>query len=116
MADGLNEEFLAEAGVMEGKKDTDIGEISKQKISYFISPSERNFNLRTKVVRKRDSILSPLESAIDMMTGRVAQLKAELAKNPPRINSLQQVLQGRYVEVDEFKKSYFYFLKNFYFF
>merc|ERR1712000_384739 len=39
-------------------------------------------------------ILSASDNAIEMMAERVEKLKSELRYNPPRQNSLQQVIQG----------------------
>jgi hypothetical protein len=42
-------------------------------------------------------ILSPIENAIELIADRCAKLRTELETNPPRLNSLHQVIQGSVV-------------------
>jgi len=49
------------------------------------------------VVQRSEIILSASDNAIEMMQQRVEKLRDELRFNPPRQNSLQQVIQGSVV-------------------
>jgi len=49
---------------------------------------------RLEVVSRREVILEPIEHAIETIVERCDKLKEQLTNNPPRLNPLQQVLQG----------------------
>jgi len=42
-------------------------------------------------------VLNALENAIEMMSERIVKMRRELAYSPPRLNALQQILQGSVV-------------------
>ena len=49
---------------------------------------------RLEVIRKREVVLEPIENAIELIVERCDRIKEQLQNNPPRLNPLQQVLQG----------------------
>ena len=49
---------------------------------------------RLEVVAKREVVLAPIENAIELIAERSERIRAQLQNNPPRLNPLQQVLQG----------------------
>ena len=49
---------------------------------------------RLEVVSKREVVLAPIENAIELIAERCERIRAQLQNNPPRLNPLQQVLQG----------------------
>jgi CRP-like cAMP-binding protein len=88
--------FLSDFGTA---KDSDpLWRQSKRRVMHFTAPDAyRDFTLRTRAVRSIEKLLSPMENAIEMMTDRVQMLAHELSFDPPRLNSLQQVVQGSVV-------------------
>ena len=55
---------------------------------------ERTFSGCVRVLRIETTLLSPIAGAVDMLRRRVHELATELRVHPPRINRLQQLLQG----------------------
>ena len=49
---------------------------------------------RLEVVARRTVVLAPIETAIELVAERCERLREQLACSPPRLNPLQQVLQG----------------------
>lgn len=58
------------------------------------SASDRTYSGCVHVDRIETTLLSPIAAAADMMRRRVKELSDELRVHPPRINRLQQLLQG----------------------
>lgn len=88
--------FLSDFGTA---KDSDpLWRQTKRRVIHFTAADAyRDFTLRTRAVRSIEKLLSPMENAIEMMTDRVQMLAHELSFDPPRLNSLQQVVQGSVV-------------------
>eukprot|EP01104_Vermistella_antarctica_P003930 TRINITY_DN1431_c0_g1_i1.p1 TRINITY_DN1431_c0_g1~~TRINITY_DN1431_c0_g1_i1.p1 ORF type:complete len:2060 (+),score=630.15 TRINITY_DN1431_c0_g1_i1:204-6383(+) len=91
--------FICEVAWMEGSKKAhgDLSSQQKKKIIFSAEDSFPSMKNRLEVVHTEEIILSPLENAIELIEDRVARLRLELEANPPRMNSLQQVIQGSVV-------------------
>ena len=77
-------------------KDSDpLDKQSKRRVLHYIPvDAVHDFTLRARVIKSTERMLTPIESAIEMMSDRVELINSELQYDPPRLNSLQQVLQG----------------------
>jgi len=72
----------------------DLREQRKKKTVYTTENAFPSVNTRSRVVSRSETILEPLENATELITERCAKILAQLESNPPRVNPLQQVLQG----------------------
>lgn len=72
------------------------GDSKKKTIFQTILPFPYAKN-RLEVVKTREILLSPIEHAIELIDDRIERFNAELNAPTPRLNSLQQLLQGSVV-------------------
>jgi len=89
--------FISEVPMGFDGKLTQEGDLSRQQKKKTIYTTVFRFTYysnRIRVKEKRDVILTPLENAIEQITGRTGQIRAQLESVPTRINPLQQVIQG----------------------
>jgi len=91
--------FIFELGATDTGKAhaNDISKQQKKKIVFYTDIPFPYMTARVPVTRKETIILSPIENAIDLIKGRSAAMRRELNINPPRMNCLQQLLQGSVV-------------------
>jgi len=90
--------FLFESAyALGGKLQSEMSKQQKKKDIFHSRVAFPSANNRLPVIRKEEIILSPIEYAIELIEDRVANLKTELNSKPPRINVLQQILQGSVV-------------------
>jgi CRP-like cAMP-binding protein len=74
-------------------RDTDpLHKQQKRRVCYVVA--DANFAHRSPVARTFETVLSPIQNAIEMLCNRVQLLADELAFDPLRTHSLQQLLQG----------------------
>lgn len=91
--------FIFETPYTTGPK-LQTDDLSKQQKKKTLFTTELAFPYiknRLEIVAKREVIISPIENAIELIEDRVSKLRTELETNPPRINSLHQVIQGSVV-------------------
>lgn len=91
--------FIFETPYTTGPK-LQTDDLSKQQKKKTLFTTELAFPYlknRLEIVAKREVIISPIENAIELIEDRVAKLRTELETNPPRLNSLHQVIQGSVV-------------------
>ena len=89
-------QFVFEAAHSTGKKalsEDDFSKQQKRKVIFTTQFSLPYMRARVLVVERSEIILSASDNAIEMMAQRVEKLRDELRFNPPRQNSLQQVIQ-----------------------
>eukprot|EP01087_Luapelamoeba_hula_P015415 TRINITY_DN4603_c0_g1_i1.p1 TRINITY_DN4603_c0_g1~~TRINITY_DN4603_c0_g1_i1.p1 ORF type:complete len:2339 (+),score=482.98 TRINITY_DN4603_c0_g1_i1:7388-14404(+) len=91
--------FLFEQGYSESGKNvaSDLSKQQKKKTMYRVNNTFPFMRSRIEVVETHEVILTPLENAIELIEGRVEAIVAQLKQSPPRLNSLQQVIQGSVV-------------------
>eukprot|EP00339_Tiarina_fusa_P001603 CAMPEP_0116997064 /NCGR_PEP_ID=MMETSP0472-20121206/641_1 /TAXON_ID=693140 ORGANISM="Tiarina fusus, Strain LIS" /NCGR_SAMPLE_ID=MMETSP0472 /ASSEMBLY_ACC=CAM_ASM_000603 /LENGTH=540 /DNA_ID=CAMNT_0004695853 /DNA_START=147 /DNA_END=1769 /DNA_ORIENTATION=+ len=88
------DKFLFESSIGKGDQQ------SKKKTIFHVVHSFPYINSRLEITKTEEIILTPLESAIDLIEDRVGKFKAELnvdSHHDVRINQLQQLLQGSVV-------------------
>jgi hypothetical protein len=92
-------EFIFEAAYTSGPKaqTDDLSKQQKRKVIFTTDGSFPSIRTRLEIIKKRELIISPIENAIELIEDRVAKLRLELQTNPPRLNSLHQVIQGSVV-------------------
>jgi len=80
----------------DGKKahTDDLREQAKKKTIFETEIAFPFVKNRLEVVSRREVILEPIEHAIETIVERCDKIKEQLQNNPPRLNPLQQVLQG----------------------
>ena len=74
-----------------------VNNIAEQKKKKTIFTTEHAFPFimrRIEIIKQEEFILSPIENAIEQINERSAALQKQLHSDPPKINQLQQVLQG----------------------
>jgi hypothetical protein len=89
--------FIAEVALnFEGKlaQEGDLARQQKRKTIFTTHMRFPYYSNRLVVKDKRDIILSPIENAIEQLGSRTALIRAQLDCSPPRINPLQQIIQG----------------------
>lgn len=93
--------FVFEAAHSAGNKkaisEDDFSKQQKRKVIFTTEQSVPYLKSRVPVVSRAELILSAADNSIEMMAERVEKLRSELRFNPPRQNSLQQVIQGSVV-------------------
>lgn len=93
--------FVFEAAYSAGNKkaisEDDFSKQQKRKVIFTTEQSMPYLKARVPVVSRAELILSAADNSIEMMSERVEKLRSELRFNPPRQNSLQQVIQGSVV-------------------
>jgi hypothetical protein len=93
--------FVFEAAYSAGNKkaisEDDFSKQQKRKVIFTTEQSMPYLKARVPVVSRSELILSAADNSIEMMSERVEKLRSELRFNPPRQNSLQQVIQGSVV-------------------
>eukprot|EP01133_Synstelium_polycarpum_P005247 gene5247-6071_t len=73
----------------------DMSKQLKKKTIFIVDPHSFPYlKNRIEVSSKREIILSPIENAIELIKGRIVKLIEQLQTPSPRINLLQQVIQG----------------------
>jgi len=91
--------FISMQAFSEGK--SSIAEnLSEQKKKKTIYTSETAFPFvknRLIVTVKREIVIEPIENAFELISERIDKIREQLEYNPPKINPLQQVLQGSVV-------------------
>jgi len=75
----------------------DLSKQQKKKTIFTVELTFPYVKNRLEIVSKLDVIISPIENAIEIIQDRVLKLRAELQCNPPKLNSLHQVIQGSVV-------------------
>ncbi|EGG18916.1 DOCK family protein [Cavenderia fasciculata] len=76
----------------------DISKQSKKKTIFVVDPLSLPYlKNRVEITSKREIILSPIENAIELIKGRILKLMEQVQTPTPRINLLQQVIQGSVV-------------------
>jgi hypothetical protein len=95
-------EFVFEAAHADdgGKGAIREDDFSKQLKRKVIFTTEHTFpyvKKRVHVTGRREIILNAADNALELMISRVQMLRKEMAFNPPRLNSLQQIIQGSVV-------------------
>jgi len=69
----------------------------KKKFIYYTEYPFPYIKSRLEIVKQDELILSPIESAIENVMDRVKAIRTELTAAVPRVNTLQQILQGSVV-------------------
>ncbi|EFA83784.1 DOCK family protein [Heterostelium album PN500] len=90
-------QFISETAYShEGKAiQEDLSKQLKKKTIFSVDPASFPYlKNRIDVTSKREIILSPIENAIELIKGRIVKLIEQLQTPSPRINLLQQVIQG----------------------
>jgi hypothetical protein len=93
------DKFVFEQGFTEGGKaqTEDLSQQKKKKTLFTTQLPLPYVKTRVEVVKKEVVILSPIENAIELIVRQTAKVTEELLATPPRLNSLQQVIQGSVV-------------------
>ncbi|KYR00713.1 DOCK family protein [Tieghemostelium lacteum] len=88
--------FISEVAFsQEGKAiQQDIAKQQKKKTIFSVNMAFPYVKNRLEIKDKKEIILSPIENAIELIKGRCIKLKEQLDTNPPKINPLQQIIQG----------------------
>jgi len=91
--------FVFEQGFTDGGKGQtdDLAQQKKKKTLFTTRLPLPYVKTRVEVVNKEVVILSPIENAIELIVRQTAKVTEELLATPPRIKSLQQVIQGSVV-------------------
>jgi len=91
-------QFLFESAYTEGgKAQSETSRQQKKKEIFEVEQTFPYLKNRLTVVNRFEVILTPIENAIELVEDRVTKLRQELKTDPPRINALQQLLQGSVV-------------------
>eukprot|EP01125_Pyxidicula_operculata_P000299 TRINITY_DN1035_c0_g1_i3.p1 TRINITY_DN1035_c0_g1~~TRINITY_DN1035_c0_g1_i3.p1 ORF type:complete len:1398 (-),score=386.54 TRINITY_DN1035_c0_g1_i3:198-4391(-) len=94
------DKFLFETAFAdEGKKSiTDDLTTQKKKKTIFVTKYPFPYlETRIEVIHTEEIILSPIQNAIELITTQTAKVQSQLEAVPPRVNPLQQTLQGSVV-------------------
>jgi len=93
---GAHTFVFVQAYSKDGKKahTDDLREQAKKKTIFETEIAFPFVKNRLEVVSRREIILEPIEHAIETIVERCDKIKEQLTNNPPRLNPLQQVLQG----------------------
>jgi len=84
--------FLAEQGI--SNAENDLSNQYKRKVEYFTTRTFPYLQNRVSIVNNVEILLQPIENAIELVQTRCDQLVIQIENNPPRINPLQQIIQG----------------------
>eukprot|EP00727_Mastigamoeba_balamuthi_P006631 m51a1_g2589 hypothetical protein (1913) ;mRNA; r:418345-424701 len=88
--------FIWSQAFSEGKKQQ-TESLKEQKKKKSILTTELAFPFvknRLRVISRKETILEPIETALELILDRCEKLVEQLESNPPKLNPLQQVLQG----------------------
>jgi len=66
----------------------------KKKTVFVVDGCFPYLKYRLPVISKKEIVLSPIENAIELVQNRSAKIREQLECNPPRLNPLQQIIQG----------------------
>jgi len=77
-----------------GKAHGDLADQCKRKTILRTSKAFPFVKTRLPIVDKKEVVLEPIETAIELVEGRIVALRTELDTTPPNTKTLQQVLQG----------------------
>lgn len=91
--------FLFESGVTDGGKSAadDLANQRKKKTVYVTRVPFPYVENRVEIVSVEEIIISPIQNAIELISGQTAKVQTELEAVPTRVNPLQQTLQGSVV-------------------
>ena len=96
---GVRRFIAVQAYTEDGKKSqaSDLAEQKEKKTIYEAKLAFPFVKNRIEIVSQREIILEPIQHALELIIGRCDKIKEQLENNPPKINPLQQVLQGSVV-------------------
>jgi len=77
-----------------GKAHGDLADQCKRKTILRTAKAFPFVKSRLPVIEKKEIVLEPIETAIELVEGRIVALRSELDTTPPNTKTLQQVLQG----------------------
>eukprot|EP01103_Thecamoeba_quadrilineata_P019234 TRINITY_DN769_c0_g2_i1.p1 TRINITY_DN769_c0_g2~~TRINITY_DN769_c0_g2_i1.p1 ORF type:complete len:1872 (+),score=378.58 TRINITY_DN769_c0_g2_i1:39-5654(+) len=92
-------EFIFESAHTAGKglQQSETSQQQKKKSIFGCELSFPYIKNRLLIIKKSEVILTPLENAIELLEERILRLRQELNAAEPRVNVLQQLLQGSVV-------------------
>ncbi|KAH3766773.1 DOCK family protein [Pelomyxa schiedti] len=89
--------FISMQSFSDGKRNVELHEQKKKKIIYSAELPFPFVKNRLAIKMKREIIIEPIENAFELISERIDKIREQLEYNPPKLNPLQQVLQGSVV-------------------
>lgn len=77
-----------------GKLGTDVTDIHKRRVILTLEDSFPSVLTKLRVISESETVLSPIESAIDNMDAQIMKLEEVLRCSTPNVENLQMILQG----------------------
>lgn len=77
-----------------GKVGTDVTDIHKRRVILNLEDSFPSVLTKLRVASEEETILTPIESAIDNMDSQILKLEEVLRSSSPNVENLQMILQG----------------------